>query len=101
VTLENFRTDPDNKNPYAFSGTTDAGEIFSWSGFFYLDPLRSQGELSLDKISLTKYAPLYQDLVRFEIRDGFIALKTWRTVPSLPAASGAWSTTSNDWLPSA
>jgi hypothetical protein len=72
VTLENFRTDPDNKNPYSFSGTTDAGEIFSWSGFFYLDPLRSQGELSLDKISLTKYAPLYQDFVRFKIRDGSI-----------------------------
>jgi len=74
VTLENFRTDPDNKNPYSFAGTTDAGEIFSWSGFFYLDPLRSQGELTLDKISLNKYAPLYQDLVRFEIRDGSIGL---------------------------
>jgi hypothetical protein len=74
VTLENFRTDPDNKNPYAFSGTTDAGEIFSWSGFFYLDPLRSQGELTLNKIVLNKYAPLYQDLVRFEIRSGEIGL---------------------------
>jgi hypothetical protein len=72
VTLENFKTDPDNKNPYSFAGTTDAGEFFSWSGFFYLDPLRSQGEFSLDKISLTKYAPLYQDFVRFNIRDGSI-----------------------------
>ncbi len=72
VTLENFQTDPDNKNPYSFAGTTDAGETFSWSGYFYLDPLRSQGELSLDKISLNKYAPLYQDFVRFEIRDGSI-----------------------------
>jgi hypothetical protein len=74
VTLNNFRTDPDNKNPYSFAGTTDAGEAFSWSGYFYLDPLRSQGELSLDKISLNKYAPLYQDFVRFEIRDGSIGL---------------------------
>src|SRR5271170_6065446 len=74
VTLENFRTDPDNKNPYSFAGTTDAGETFSWSGYFYLDPLRSQGELSLDKISLNKYAPLYQDFVRFKIRDGSIGL---------------------------
>jgi hypothetical protein len=72
VTLENFRTDPDNKNPYAFAGTTDAGENFAWSGFFSLDPLRSQGELSLDKISLNKYAALYQDFVRFEIRGGSI-----------------------------
>jgi hypothetical protein len=74
VTLENFQTDPDNKNPYSFAGTTDAGERFSWSGYFYLDPLRSQGELSLDDITLNKYAPIYQDLVRFEIRDGSIGI---------------------------
>ncbi len=74
ITLENFRTDPDNKNPYAFTGTTDAGEQISWSGFFYLDPLRSQGELKLFNFALNKYAPLYQDLVRFEIRDGSIAM---------------------------
>ena len=76
ITLENFRTDPDNKNPYAFTGTTDAGEKISWRGFFYLDPLRSEGELKLFNFSLNKYAPLYQDLVRFEIRDGSIALDT-------------------------
>jgi hypothetical protein len=74
ITLNDFRTDPDNKNPYAFAGTTDAGESFAWSGYFSLDPLRSRGELSLDKISLNKYAALYQDFVRFEIRDGSIGL---------------------------
>ena len=76
ITLENFRTDPENKNPYAFTGTTDAGEKISWSGYFSLDPLRSRGELKLFNFSLNKYAPLYQDLVRFEIRDGSIALDT-------------------------
>jgi Domain of Unknown Function (DUF748) len=74
VTLENFRTDPDNKNPYSFAGTTDAGETFAWSGYFSLDPLRSRGELTLNKIDLNKYAPLYQDFVKFEIRDGSIGL---------------------------
>jgi len=74
ITLENFRTDPDNKNPYAFTGTTDAGERISWSGFFYLTPLRSAGELKLFNFALNKYAALYQDLVRFEIRDGTVAL---------------------------
>ena len=74
VTLENFRTDPDNKNPYAFAGTTDAGETFAWSGFFSLDPLRSQGELMLNRIALNKYAALYQDFTKFEIRDGSIGL---------------------------
>ena len=73
ITLDNFRTDPDNKNPYAFTGTTDAGEKISWSGYFYLDPLRSQGDLRLFNFDLNKYAPLYQDFVRFEIRGGSIA----------------------------
>jgi hypothetical protein len=74
ITLDDFRTDPDNKNPYSFSGTTDAGEKISWSGHFYLSPLRSQGELRLFNFTLNKYAPLYQDLVRFEIRDGSVGL---------------------------
>jgi hypothetical protein len=74
ITLDNFRTDPDNKNPYAFTGTTDAGELISWNGYFYLSPLRSQGELKLGNFTLNKYAALYQDLVRFEIRGGTIAL---------------------------
>ena len=74
ITLDNFRTDPDNKNPYAFAGTTDAGERISWSGFFYLSPLRSAGELKLFNFTLNKYAALYQDLVRFQIRDGALAL---------------------------
>jgi len=75
ITLENFRTNPDNKNPYSFIGTTDAGELISWSGFFYLTPLRSEGELKLFNFNLGKYAPLYQDLVRFQVRDGMIALE--------------------------
>ena len=74
ITLDHFDTDPENTNPYAFTGTTDAGERITWSGFFYLDPLRSQGSLTLDQLTLNKYAPLYQDLVRFEIRAGSIGV---------------------------
>jgi hypothetical protein len=83
VTLTGFHTDPNNRNPYSFAGTTDSGERFSWSGHFYLDPIRSEGEISLDGISLPKYAPLYQDLVRFDIRDGTVSLRsTYRVVKS-------------------
>ena len=74
LTLDNFRTEPGNKNPYAFTGTTDAGETISWNGFFSLTPVRSEGELKLFNFTLNKYAPLYQDLVRFQVRDGSIAL---------------------------
>ncbi len=73
-TLEHFRTDPSNKNPHTFTGTTDAGETISWSGFFFLDPLHSQGELTMDNFALNKYSPLYQDQVPFEIRDGVVGV---------------------------
>ena len=76
ITLDHFRTDPENKNPYSFSGATDGGEKISWSGYFFLDPLRSQGEFALENVALNKYAPLYQDLVRFQIRDGVVDLRT-------------------------
>ena len=74
VTLENFRTDPNTESPYSFFGTTDTGEQYAWKGNFSLDPLGSQGEIAIYKVALNKYAPLYQDFVKFEIRDGSIAL---------------------------
>ncbi len=74
VTLEHFRTDPNNQNPYSFYGTTDTGEQYSWNGHFTIVPLRSDGEIRISKVDLNKYAPLYQDLVRFDIRDGTVEL---------------------------
>jgi hypothetical protein len=73
-TLDKFYTDPGSKNLHTFTGTTDAGEKISWNGHFYLDPLRSQGELTLDNLPLNKYAPLYEERLPFEIRDGFVGL---------------------------
>jgi hypothetical protein len=70
VTLTELHTDPKSKDPFSLSGTTDSGEKFSWSGYFRLNPLLSEGQLSLTGLSLSKYAPLYQDLVRFEIKEG-------------------------------
>jgi hypothetical protein len=74
MTVTNFQTDPNHKNAFALSGVSDGGEQFSWSGLFNLAPLRSEGEFSLDGFALTTYAPLYQDLFRFEIKDGVVSL---------------------------
>ena len=73
LTVTNFQTDSAHKNAFAFSGTSEGGEVFSWNGSFSLDPLRSEGEVSLDGFSLITYAPLYQDLFRFEIKDGVVS----------------------------
>ena len=75
LALQNFATDPSNKNPYSFAGSTQDGERFSWSGHFFLDPIRSVGEFSVENISLARYAPLYQDMVQFDIRDGVLGFR--------------------------
>jgi hypothetical protein len=87
LTLTAFHTDPNSRNPYSFAGTTDGGERFSWSGYFSLDPIRSAGEVSLEGVSIPKYAPLYQDLVRFEIRDGVV---DFRSAYNLTFAGTNW-----------
>jgi hypothetical protein len=76
ITLDDFHTDPGSRNPYSVAGTTDAGEKFSWSGHFFLSPLRSEGEFSLENLSLNKYAPLYQDYVRVQILDGVVDVRS-------------------------
>lgn len=70
IAMNDFRTDPENHNRHAFTGTTDGGESFSWSGEFSINPLRAEGQFSVTNVTLNKFAPLYQDLVRLEIRDG-------------------------------
>lgn len=75
LTLKNFATDPSNQNPYSFEGATEAGEKFSWSGHFFLDPIRSQGKFAVENISLENYSALYEELVRFEVRNGVIGVQ--------------------------
>src|SRR6185503_1091453 len=55
--------------------STDSGEVFAWSGHFFLNPIRAAGELSVANVSLNKYAALYEDLVRFQIQDGIASLR--------------------------
>lgn len=75
ISLTDFHTDPESRNPHLFTGSTDTGERFSWNGEFSLDPIRAAGELSVENVALNKFAPLYEDFVRFEIRDGVAAFQ--------------------------
>jgi len=91
ITLINFRNDPASRNPYSIAGTTDAGEKFSWGGYFYLDPLRSQGDVALENLQLTKY-PLYQDFVRFRIKEGNLSIQSTYHFELNPSNQVAWVT---------
>jgi len=73
VEMNDFHTDPNNRNPHVFTGTTETGETFTWGGSFSLEPARAVGEFSVDNVALKELGPLYQDLVNFEIRDGLAA----------------------------
>ena len=75
IRLEDFRARPGAKSPYAFTGTTESGETFSWSGSVNVEPIRSTGTLSLEGIRLTKYSPYYEQNVGFELSDGTAGVK--------------------------
>jgi uncharacterized protein involved in outer membrane biogenesis len=68
--LEGFSTTPNNRNPYAFSGRTEAGETFAWTGHFSLEPLASTGTFTVDGLVLPKYHPFYRDQVAFQVVEG-------------------------------
>ena len=57
IRLSNFRTRGGADSPYAFTGTTEAGETFSWAGTVDSQPLRSSGAISFSGVKLPKYDP--------------------------------------------
>ncbi len=75
IRLDDFRTRADARSPYAFSGTTEAGETFSWSGSVHIEPIRSEGTLTLEGIRLPKYAPYYEQSVDFDLMDGTVRVQ--------------------------
>lgn len=70
ISITDFHTDPNNSNPHVFTGSTETGETFTWGGRFSTDPIGAVGELGVDNVTLTNFAPLYQDFVNFDIRGG-------------------------------
>jgi len=55
VRLSKFRTRGGADSPYAFTGVTEAGETFSWSGTLQSEPLRSSGTITFGGVALPKY----------------------------------------------
>jgi hypothetical protein len=92
LNLVNFGTDPANKNPYSLAGTTDSGEKFSWNGYFYLGPLRSEGDFSLENFTLGRYSALYQDFVQLRVKGGSADVQATYHVELTPGGSFAWVT---------
>lgn len=77
IRLEEFRTKGGRDSPYSFSGTTDTGETFRWTGTVRTQPLQSSGSLAFERITLPKYAPyLGDDVLPADLHDGLLHLDT-------------------------
>jgi len=61
VRLSDFRTRGGADSPYAFTGTTELGETFSWSGTVLSEPLRSSGAIAFGGFRLPKYDPYLKE----------------------------------------
>lgn len=76
IRLESFRTRGGADSPYSFSGTTDAGETFRWTGTVRSQPLRSAGTLAFERLKLPRYAPYLQDAAPIDLKDGVLDFET-------------------------
>jgi hypothetical protein len=70
LTVNNFSTEANSDSSGVLFGKTDADEYFAWHGNFCLTPLRSTGNVAVFDVTMSKFKPLYEDIVNFEIRSG-------------------------------
>jgi hypothetical protein len=61
IRLSDFRTRGGADSPYAFTGTTELGETFTWSGTVLSEPLRSSGAIAFGAFKLPKYDPYLKE----------------------------------------
>lgn len=86
VTLRYLSSQPGKPAAYTISATTPEKETITGKGIFALFPFISEGNLALQKISLAKYAPYYQDYVNIAITGGSIDFQTgYRFSPDKPS----------------
>ena len=75
IRLQSFRTRGGAESPYSFSGQTDLGEAFRWTGTVGTRPIRSTGTLSFQQIDLPRYGPYVRDAAPIAIRSGLLDLE--------------------------
>jgi hypothetical protein len=74
ILLRNFSTKPGKDNPYAFTAEFGHGETFSWNGTFSLEPLESDGTISLANIDLLTFWGGVQDRFKFDLKSAALDL---------------------------
>lgn len=72
ITLRNFSTRRGGENAYAFTAEIGQGETLAWEGTVSLDPLESQGRVSLSGLKLKTLWQYVQDRFAFDLTDGVL-----------------------------
>ena len=72
--LRNFRTHQDADNLLALSAEIGPGEVLEWHGNLAINPLLSDGQISLTGLHVRSLWEYFQDQVGFEIAEGQVDL---------------------------
>ncbi len=74
--VSNFTNDINGQAQASLSLSTDAEERVTLDGSFSVNPLSAQGNVSVQKIRLNRYAPYYQEKILFQVESGELELET-------------------------
>jgi len=74
IALRNFSTMQGSDNAYAFTAEIGEGESVFWEGTVSLEPLESDGKLSISGLQIGTLYQAVQDQFRFDVQDGEIKL---------------------------
>jgi hypothetical protein len=74
ITLRNFSTTQGSDNAYAFTAEIGKGEALAWEGTVSLEPLESDGKVSLSGVRLKTLYQAVQDRFQFDMQQGALTL---------------------------
>lgn len=84
-TLADFRTTADHQNLYRFDAASAAGEHFTWSGTFSVQPLGSEGDFGVHGLLASTIDAYLQDQLPAQLTSGVIDLDGHYTLALQPA----------------
>lgn len=76
LSATDFSTRAQTGSPYTFSGTTDAGTTFSWSGTIAAKPLGSTGRLESSGLSIPRHMALAEEFFDGRVASGTLTFNT-------------------------
>ena len=71
--VERFSTLPNERDRHVFTAQWATGGRLRWQGEASLDPIRAQGQLTLENVDLAAYAPYLRPFTRLVLADGRLA----------------------------